>query len=597
MRIRIIIFILGFFYITLLVRVYYLSVASNSYYKKLSLENTIKTEYIAPVRGEILDVHNIPIAINQLGFKIQLKPHLRRKKSINLFHEELDKLQRLFPYLDKNKMLKKYKRQDSFYNHNYIDIVDFIPYNEMMPKYSKLLLDENIKIIPSPRRKYPFDSIASHVIGYVAKANENDIKNDPLVELIGYAGKNGIEKYYNRFLEGEAGKRVVQVNANNQVIKELSYTPAKENRKITLHIDIELQQYITKLFANKAGAVIVMRRDGAILAAGSFPEYNLNTFVTGISTKEWLELSTSLDKPFTNKLINGLYPPGSTIKTGLGLIYITTKLTPSFEVYCTARMPLGRRVFRCWKRAGHHKTNITKAIRESCDDFFYKGSLEVGINIMSAGLKRMGLGKKTGVDLPNEFIGTVPSREWKMKKYHQPWYMGETVNTSIGQGYMLVTPMQIATFTALMATGKLPTPHFAKFIGEKLYTPAPKDVLTPKEKQYLPLIQRAMREVCSHKKGTATHYLHSKVPLAGKTGTAQVIGIKQDIKKRKLEHELEYYSRSHAWLTTYGPYNDPQYIVTVLVEHGGHGGAAAGGIVSDIYNWLLDHHYIKMEQH
>jgi len=593
MRIKFIIFIFSIVWLTLIVRVFYLSIESNKYYEKLSLNNTIKTEYIAPVRGEILDIKNKPIAINKLGFKIALKPHLRTKKYKKIFNEEIDNLVKLFPQLKKEKIIKNYKKKDSLYNHNYIDIVDFIPYKDMMPKYSKLFLRENIKIIPAPKRYYPYNDIASHIIGYVSKANKKDIENDSLLELIGYTGKNGIEKYYNKYLEGEAGKRVIQVNASNQTIKELSHIPPVENRKLILNIDMELEKYITKLFDKKAGAVIVMKTDGSILAASSFPQYNLNTFVSGISYKEWTRLVTSLDKPFTNKLINGLYPPGSTIKTGLGLIYITTKLFPSWEVYCEAKFPLGKRVFRCWKKAGHHKTNIVKAIRESCDDYFYKGSLKVGIKIMSEGLKRMGLGKKTGVDLPNEFIGTVPSREWKMRKYHQPWYMGETVNTSIGQGDMLVTPMQMATFTALMATGKLPTPHFAKYIGDDVYNPKPKDVLLPKEKKRLPIIKKAMIQVCNHPKGTATHYLHSKVKIAGKTGTAQVIGIKQDIEKRILEHDLSYYSRSHAWFTTYGPVKNPQYIVTVLVEHGGHGGHAAGGIVSDIYNWLLEHKYIK----
>ncbi len=593
MRIKFIIALFISVAVALLVRVYYLAIESNHYYERLSLNNTIKTEYIAPVRGEILDRTNRPVAINQLGFKIKLKPHLRSKKHIKEFNDAIDYLLTLFPDLNKEKIIKKYKRKDSYYNHEYIDIVDFIPYKEMMPKYSKLLLHNNIKVVSAPRRYYPFGDIASHVIGYVSKANKKEIAKDPTLELIGYTGKNGIEKYYNKFLEGEPGKKVVQVNANNQIIKELSYTPPKENRKLTLNIDMELQRYISKLFQKKAGAVIVMKTDGSILAASSFPEYNLNTFVTGISTKEWLKLTTSLDKPFTNKLINGLYPPGSTVKIGLGLIYITTRLYPAWSVFCTARFPLGKRVFRCWKHGGHGKTNIVKAIRESCDDYFYKGSLQVGIKIMSEGLKRMGLGKKTGVDLPNEFIGTVPSREWKMRKYAQPWYIGETLNTSIGQGNMLVTPMQIASFTALMATGKLPVPHFAKLIGDKPYNPKPKDVLTSKEKRRLPIIRKAMMEVCNYPTGTATHYLHAKVKIAGKTGTAQVIGIKQDIKKRMLEHELSYYSRSHAWFTTYGPYRHPQVIVTVLVEHGGHGGAAAGSMVSDIYNWLLEHKYIS----
>ncbi len=256
-------------------------------------------------------------------------------------------------------------------------------------------------------------------------------------------------------------------------------------------------------------------------------------------------------------------------------------------------MTLGKRNFRCWKHEGHEETNLIKAIRESCDDYFYKGSLKLGIEKMSDELKDFGLGKKTGVDLPNEFIGTVPSRTWKRQRYNQPWYRGETLNTSIGQGDFLTTPMQIAQFTALMATGKLPVPKIAKLIGDEPIVYESHDVLTSEQKRKLPLVQRAMREVCSHQKGTATHFLRSKVKIAGKTGTAQVVGISQETIKRLKEHDMEYFRRSHAWLTTYGPYKNPQYVVTVLVEHGGHGGAAAGGMVSGIYNKLLEYGYIK----
>lgn len=256
-------------------------------------------------------------------------------------------------------------------------------------------------------------------------------------------------------------------------------------------------------------------------------------------------------------------------------------------------MELGKRNFRCWKHSGHGITNINKAIRESCDDYFYKGSLKVGIETMSDGLSRYGLGQKTGIDIPNEFIGTVPSRIWKRKRYNQPWYIGETLNTSIGQGSFLVTPLQIAQFTALIASGKLPKPQIAYKRGDKLIKLESKDVLTANEKKLLPQIQHAMKEVCNHPKGTATNHVNSRIKIAGKTGTAQVIGISQETKKRLKEHELAYYQRSHAWFTTYGPIKNPQYIVTVLVEHGGHGGQAAGGIVSRIYDKLLEYGYIK----
>ncbi|MCF6339703.1 MAG: penicillin-binding protein 2 [Sulfurimonas sp.] len=593
MKIKFIIFTFIVIWLALLVRVFFLSVESNSYYKKLSYNNTIKIEKIIPVRGEIIDTKNRPIAINKLGFKIQLAPHLRQKKKIETFNTEIDMLIKLLPNLNRKKIIKNYKKSDSYYNHNYIDIVDFVSYEDIMPVYSVLNLRKNINIVSSPKRYYPYKNIGAHVVGYVSRANKKDIKNDKLLELIGYTGKTGVEKYYNTYLQGEAGKRKIKVNANNREVEELSNISAIENRKLTLNIDIELQEYISTLFKDKSGSVIVMGVKGNILSASSYPEYNLNTFVSGITHEMWKKLSTSLEKPFTNKLIHGLYPPGSTIKTALGLIYATTDLNKHWSVDCRSSMPLGKRVFRCWKKRGHGKTNLNKAIRESCDDYFYKGSINVGIKKMSEGFIRYGLSKKTGIDLPNEFIGTVPSRKWKRKKYNQPWYIGETVNTSIGQGDFLTTPMQIAQQTALMATGKLPTPYLAKSIGDKKVKAEIKDVLNENELKKLPMIQKAMYEVCNHPKGTATRYLSSKVSIAGKTGTAQVIGILQDIEERVLEHEMEYYTRSHAWFTSYGPYKKPQYVVLVLVEHGGHGGSAAGKIVSDIYNKLLKLNYIK----
>lgn len=593
MKVKFILFIFITIWLALIVRVFFLSVESNDYYKMLSHNNTVKIEQIAPVRGEIVDINNRPIAINELGFKIQLAPHLGRKSNQHIFEEEIDNLVKLLPKLDREKMIKDYKKVDSYYNHNFIDIAPFVSYEEIMPVYSILNLRENINIVSSPKRYYPYKEIASHSIGYVSRANKNDIEEEKILELIGYTGKTGIEKYYNTYMQGLAGKREIKVNANNQEVEELSIEEVVEDRKLTLNIDIELQKYISSLFQNKAGAVIVMGVDGAILSASSFPEYDLNTFVSGISNETWEKLSTSLDKPFTNKLIHGLYPPGSTIKTGLGLIYISSpEIGPNFNTYCTSSLPLGQRVFRCWKKDGHGSVEIKKAIRESCDDFFYKGSLKLGIEKMSNGLIRYGLGRKTEVDLPNEFLGTVPSREWKKKKFNQPWYIGETVNTSIGQGDFLTTPMQMARFTALMATGRLPYPRFANMLGLQIVKPRFEEVLNENELKNLPTIQKAMYEVCNSPGGTATNYVRSKIKIAGKTGTAQVVGILQNVKNRELEHEMDYYSRSHAWFTTYGPYENPQYVVLVMVEHGGHGGAATGTIISQIYDKLLELGYI-----
>ncbi len=596
MRIKFIIFVFIATWLALIVRVFYLSVESNSYYSKLSTQNSIKHELIAPVRGTIVDRHNRPLAINNLGFKISLAPHLRSKKMIDHFHEELDLLLKLLPSLNKEEIIKNYIKKDSYYNHNFIEVVKFIPYEEMMSVYTQLNLRENILISPSPKRYYPYKNLAAHMIGYVGRANQNDIDKDEILELIGSTGKTGVEKFYNDYLQGEPGYRQIKVNAKNLEVEELSYKEADENREITLGIDIELQKYISELFEGKVGAVVVMDMNGSILSAGSFPNYDLNIFVSGMSFDMYNKLASSLDHPFTNKLIHGLYPPGSTIKPMLGLLFVTTELNEDWSVNCQSSLPLGGRIFRCWRKEGHAKTSLKKAIRESCDDYFYKGGLILGNTKMSEGLKRYGLAQKTGIDLPNEFVGVVPSREWKKSKYGKSWNIGETANMSIGQGDFLATPLQIAQQTALMATGKLPIPHLALKIGEEYHNPEPIEVLNQEEHKHLKNIQNAMYDVCNAPRGTAKNYLHSKVKIAGKTGTAQVVAIKQDIEKRELEHEMAYYSRSHAWFSTYGPFENPQYVVMVMIEHGGHGGHAAGGIVSNIYNKLLELGYIKESQ-
>jgi penicillin-binding protein 2 len=592
LRIKVLFTLFGIAWLALLVRVFYLAIQHNSYYDELSEKNSIKLELIAPVRGEIIDRNNNPIAINKLGFKIQIAPHLSHQNEMQL-DNELNLLLKYIPSLDRAKMKKIYVQNDSFYNQEFIQVADFVPYDEMIPVYSVLNLREKLRILPAPKRYYPYGETAAHIIGYVSNANQNDIDKDPLLSVVGYVGKNGIEKYYNSYLEGEAGERKIKVNATNEQIQEISNKAPVENKQLKLTIDMNLQKYITDEFNDESGAVIVMDVNGSILAAGSFPEYDLNVFSNGISVDMWKELIESVNKPFTNKLVNGLYPPGSIVKVGLGLLLVTTKIDEYWRVNCTGNYVVSHRNFRCWKKDGHGDTDLRKAIRESCDDFFYKGSVLAGIDAISEGMKRYGFGRKTEVDLPNEFVGTVPDKAWKRKKYRQSWYIGDTLNTAIGQGNFLVTPMQAAKFTALIATGREVIPHFADQFGSKKVVPNFRDILSSNEKIKIHAIREGMYDACNAPGGTATQFLHSKIKIAGKTGTAQVVGISQTTIKRLQEEQMGYYSRSHAWLTTYGPYENPQYIVTVLVEHGGHGGHAAGDIVSNIYDRLLSDGYIK----
>ncbi|QSW69943.1 penicillin-binding protein 2 [Campylobacter jejuni] len=601
MRMRLVVGFILLFFIFLLSRVYYLSIKSNVYYEELAKQNAIKTEFLPPVRGQITDRNGTLLAINDLGFSISIKPYLSIKKSNKgILDKELSELTNLFPDLNASKLAEIYKRNDSYYNQDFIKVVDFIPYDEMIPHYSELNLNKTIKIDPVVKRKYPFGKLASHIIGYVGKANLQDVQENEIAKLSNYTGKSGIERYYNDILQGEKGTRVYKVNALNQEVEQLSYTPAMSN-DIELTIDIELQSYLTSLFEGNAGAAIIMNvNDGSILAAGSFPEYDLNPFVTGISFKDWDELSNSLDHPFTNKLINGYYPPGSVVKMGVGLSFLNSKnISPSTQYVCNGSIELGGRFFRCWNRSGHGPVDLKHAIKYSCDVYFYNGSLQVGIDQISETLSRIGFGAKTGVDLPSEFVGTLPSKEWKMQRYRQSWFQGDTLNTAIGQGNFLATPMQIARYTAQIAKGGEVIPHFLKSIEnnnttiENQMDENKKEIFTLFEKSQLPYIRDAMYAVANEQGGTSYRYLHNlNVKVAAKTGTAQVVGFSQTDKNRVDEKQFEYYTRSHAWLTSYAPYSKPKYVVTVLLEHGGRN-ITSGATVAKIYQKMIELGYFK----
>ncbi|EAL5963879.1 penicillin-binding protein 2 [Campylobacter jejuni] len=601
MRMRLVVGFILLFFIFLLSRVYYLSIKSNVYYEELAKQNAIKTEFLPPVRGQIIDRNGTLLAINDLGFSISIKPYLSiRKSNKGILDKELSELTNLFPDLNASKLAEIYKRNDSYYNQDFIKVVDFIPYDEIIPHYSELNLNKTIKIDPVVKRKYPFGKLASHIIGYVGKANLQDVQENEIAKLSNYTGKSGIERYYNDILQGEKGTRVYKVNALNQEVEQLSYTPAMSN-DIELTIDIELQSYLTSLFEGNAGAAIIMNvNDGSILAAGSFPEYDLNPFVTGISFKDWDELSNSLDHPFTNKLINGYYPPGSVAKMGVGLSFLNSKnISPSTQYVCNGSIELGGRFFRCWNRSGHGSVDLKHAIKYSCDVYFYNGSLQVGIDQISETLSRIGFGAKTGVDLPSEFVGTLPSKEWKMQRYRQSWFQGDTLNTAIGQGNFLATPMQIARYTAQIAKGGEVIPHFLKSIEnnnttiENQMDENKKEIFTLFEKSQLPYIRDAMYAVANEQGGTSYRYLHNlDVKVAAKTGTAQVVGFSQTDKNRVDEKQFEYYTRSHAWLTSYAPYSKPKYVVTVLLEHGGRN-ITSGVTVAKIYQKMIELGYFK----
>ncbi len=593
MRYKFIILVFLIFWGVMITRLYHVSIKSNFYYEGLAKDNIERKQFIKPVRGEITDVHGNLLAMNQIGFSLSIAPHLKVKN--HHLENVIDILVETFPDLNKTVMLKVYKKYNSPYNHKYIKVVDFIHYSDMMGAYPKLSLVENIKIEAETKRYYPYGKYAAHIVGYTGRSNKKENDKDSVVNEVGKIGKSGLERHYNKVLQGELGFEVSKVTATNKAIEVLEKVLPKDNKNIRLNIDIELQRMIYERFGDHTGVAVVMRTNGEVLSAVSYPSYDPNLFVGGISTKDWKALQDDLAHPFTNKFIHGTYPPGSTIKMGMALAY--SKALPNSlgaPEYCNGHITLGtsKHKFRCWSRWGHGKVELRKAIRESCDVYFYNKSLKVGIDAMAKHLRTFGLGVKTGVDLPREYAGVMPDKAWKMKRYKQPWYMGETVISSIGQGYDLTTPLQVARYTGLMATSKLATPYIAREVDGKVMRSEMKSLNF--DAYYLNEIRKGMYDVCNVRGGTAYKAM-SKLPIvvAGKTGTSQVTSIPQSTQKRLKEEELAYYHRSHAWITTYAPYEDPKYIVTVLVEHGGHGGSTAGPIAADIYKWLFKKGYFS----
>lgn len=577
--------------LVLILRMYFLSVKSNVYFEKIAKRNTEKVEIFAPSRGQILDRNGHILATNELGFSIALHPFLNSRA----LEREIRFLLNYFPSLELESLNKSYRLEYSPYKHSPIVVIPFVEYDRMQKIYKYLIQNPNITILPSARRYYPNSSLASHIIGYAGSANSEDVEKDAILKYTKIVGKLGLEKQYNDFLQGELGSKKIKVNALNKEVDFVSEVPIKNGGDLMISLDVKLQEILDREFLDKNGSAVVMNvENGEILAAGSYPEYDLNDFVGGISHAKWRALLENPHKPLINKFATGTYPPGSVVKMGIALSFLeyggidekTLIDTPEY-------VELGGRKFRDWKIGGHGKSDMIKAIKESVDVYFYTLSQKVGVENISGVLQKMGFGEKSGIDLPSESRGIMPTPEWKMRQYGQQWFVGDTINISIGQGAFLATPIQIARYTALLATGNLPTPHFVIQRGEEKVIYPNENVLTPLQRSKLSSIALGMYQVCNDPTGTAYRHTRGlKVKLACKTGTAQVVGIPQEIKKRIREENMAYFHRSHGWITAFVPYKNPKYAITILVEHGG-GSRSASPLLVNIVNAMYDMGYFK----
>ena len=579
----------------LLVRFVYLQVARHTYYQTLSESNRIAIIPIVPNRGLILDRNGVVLAHNYSGYTLEINQN--KTADIEATINDLSTMVAIT-----NKDRKRFNKLLAE-SHNFETLVirNRLSDEEVARFAAQQYRFPGVEIKARLFRDYPFGTKTSHLIGYIGRINDTEVnqleENDLAANYRGsdYIGKTGLEQSYESDLHGTTGMEQVEVDAGGRAVRMLSRTAPISGNKLVLSIDAKLQEIAEKSFGSYRGALVAIDpNNGEVLAFVSKPGYDPNPFIDGIDTQSWDELNNSPDVPLNNRALRGQYPPGSTIKPFMalaGLNFHTRTPEQTINDPGVYYLPGSSRQYRDWKAGGHGSVNMFKAIQMSCDTYFYGLATELGIDNISKFLSRFGFGKKTGIDLEGETSGLLPSQEWKMKRYQQIWYPGDTVSVGIGQGYNLVTPLQLAFATATLANnGVAYKPHLVKevqsprssenrFIAkEPLY-----DLnINPKD---LDLVRRAMVAVTQPGGTAVSASLGASYQIAGKTGTAQVVAMKQgekyDVSKVDERH------RDHAWFIAYAPAESPKIALVVLAENGGHGGGTAAPIARKVLDYYL----------
>lgn len=574
---------------TLMGRLYYLQIIQGHRYHTLAEENRIHLRLLAPPRGQITDRHGTPLAVNQQNYRIVLQP--KEIISRERLEELLDDLSPFIdiPDIERRKIIRDRtaRRQTSILLH------DNITWDQVAAVSLHTHDFPGVEIEMGEARNYPYGDVTAHVIGYVGSVTETTDKDDSDEEnrelsIPGFrVGKNGVEKQYDSELRGKAGTVQMEVNAHGQIVRELDRTTPRNGEDLNLSLDIALQQMVAKRLAQEtvASAMVMNTTTGEVLASVSSPSFDANLFSYGISRDDWQKLNTDERTPMLNKVVGGTYAPGSTFKVVTALAGLEAGvLDPDATVFCPGHYDLGDHRFHCWKRGGHGNVNLHDAMAMSCDTFFYDLGSRVGIEKIQAMAQRLGLGEKSGIDLPHERSGLIPGRAWKFARGGGAWQKGETVIAAIGQGYILTTPAQLTAMMACIANGgKLLTPRLAKGAADE------DDVQeTGINRRHLAIVRECLTAVVNSSSGTAnaarmTGELAS-AGMAGKTGTSQVRRISMSERSEGVtaNDDLPWKERDHALFIGFAPIASPRYAVTVVVEHGGSGAHIAAPIARDI---------------
>ena len=587
--IRVMICVAGAFFI-LLIRLFYLQVIQGQELRRLSENNCIRLQSTDPSRGMIFDRNGSLLVDNRPAFDLSII--LKDAKPVDRTIEKLAKL----IDVPVSELMKKLEHDKGVSSYKPILLKQDIGRDALAAVEVRKFDLPGIVVNVKPRRHYINRQSAAHLIGYLSEINADELRSGKYPERKGgdFIGKFGVEKVFEPFLKGKRGGRQVEVNVMGQVVKVLKTVDAQPGQNIYLTIDHILQEKAEALLEGAAGAVVAMDPEtGDILVMASSPSFDQNAFVDGMSHKQWKSLISNPLRPMANKAIQGEYPPASTFKiitaiAGLEEGIVDEKTT----MHCPGYYKYGNRVYRCWRHGGHGSVNIVKALAESCDVFFYQVGQKLGVDRLAFYAKACGLGLATGINLDDEAGGLIPTAAWKKRRTGIAWQGGETLSVAIGQGYDLATPLQMLVLTSALANGgTIYKPLILKSVKTadgKIVIQNKREVIgkLPAGKETLAIVKKGLWEVVNRPKGTGRIAHIKGIDISGKTGTAQVVGRKND--HDQFEKNVPERFKAHAWFVAYAPSVDPQIAVAVLVEHGEHGSSAAAPIAREIIRTYLE---------
>jgi penicillin-binding protein 2 len=557
----------------LVARLGYLSVAQNQHYRLLSESNRVQLIIVPPRRGWLVDRANKPIAINRSDFRVDIIPDQLERPTETL--RLLTQLLKLTPD-DVDRIIKELKEAHGYQP---VQVAENVPYDQYAAVTVRLPELPGVQPMRGFSRFYPAGPAVAHLVGYVGSASAKDYEKEknPLLITPGFKiGKEGLERTLEEHLRGQPGGQRVELTARGKLVRELEPKPDRSGQTVKLTIDAGLQEFAARRMGDQSGALVAMDvTNGDMLAFVSMPAYDPNSFSDGIGRTEWRMLSEDDHLPLLNKVAQGLYPSGSTIKPAMALAFLKQGIDPARRVHCPGGYQIGNRYFRC--DAVHGSMDMHSAIERSCNTYFWATGLITDPAQTTEMVQYLGYGEKFDLPIPTQRFGTMPNPTWLKKKYDREWQGYDSANTSIGQGYVLVNPMQLAVMPARLASGKLLQPRLV-MIGKR--PPAPDLDADP---AHLEFVRKAMAAVVNGS-GTA---VGSKLPLngiqmAGKTGTAQVSRLGER------GHQSNWLLRDHALFIAFAPADKPRFAIGCIIEHGGFGASAAAPIVRDSMTYLFD---------